>query len=121
MNVLLPGRMDPDARRFYDKYLKLWRQDLSSPEASSKFVHVVEDYWQLANLVSDIRDQHSADPRFWKFTELLTAAKIARDSGNLESLRKVWDRVVELWLKYLDDHDAFESKITDLILASSMA
>jgi hypothetical protein len=120
MNVLSPGWRDHGSRSFYDKYLKLWSQDLSSSQASSEFDHVLEVYWSLANLVSNIKDRHSVEPKFGKFTELLATAKIGRECGNLESLKEVWDCVVALWLHYLHDHDAFESKIADSILASSV-
>lgn len=74
----------------------------------------------IVSLVTYIKYYHGTLPKFWKLIEVLAAAKTTRDDGNLESLRKVWDRVVDLWLNYLDDHDAFESKITESILASSV-
>ena len=52
--------------------------------------------------------------------ELLATAKIAREKRSLGSLKEVWDRVVALWLNYLHDYDAFESKFTDSIFASSV-
>jgi hypothetical protein len=120
MNILLPGRMDPGTIWAYDDHLKQWCRDLSSSQVSPRFMHILEDYWRLANLVSSITGRYCAYPKIWRFTELLEAAKIARDKGNLEALRKIWDGAVALWLSYLDDHDAFQSRVTESILASSM-
>lgn len=120
INVLSPGRMDPGARSYYDKYLELWSQDLSNSQASFKFVHALEGYWRIANLVSYIKYHRGTEQKFWKLTELLATAKIARENGNLRSLRNVWDRVATIWFSYLDEQEVFQSKITQSILTSSV-
>lgn len=118
-NIHLPGRMDPRARSYYDKYLKLWSRDLSSSQASFRFINLLEVYWRLANLISNIRDHCSAEPKFWEFTELLATAMIARDDGKLERLKQVRDRVAALWFTYQDDREVFEFRITQSILKLS--
>jgi hypothetical protein len=115
MDILFPGRMSTSARRHYDKYLKLWSNDLSGPQASFRFVQALEAYWRLANLMSNIKDHYSAEPKFDQFTELIMAAKVARDDGSVESLGKVWDQVAALWSEYLDDQEACQSKIAHSI------
>jgi hypothetical protein len=111
--------MDPEARRYYDEYLKLWSQKLSSSHASFKFVLVLEIYWRLDNLASNIMDHYGPEPRFGKLIELLAGAKIARENGSLEDLGRVWDRVAALWFSYLDNEEVFQSEITQSILKLS--
>ena len=120
-NVLLPGRIGPGVRRHYNEYLILWSQDLSSSQASFKFIQVLEVYWRLANLVSHISRRCDTEPKFRELTEVLATGKMARDDGSIEGLQRVWDRVVDLWFEYLDEQQVFQSSTTQLILMSLAA
>lgn len=121
INLLVPGRMDSRARRDYDRYLGLWSLDLSGPRASFKYANGLQFYWRVANLICVIRDHCSTEPTPWKMAELLVAAKVARENGDLDALRTVWDRVSTLWFKYLDEQEVYQSRITQSILKSSEA
>jgi hypothetical protein len=62
--------------------------------------------------MSRMKEQgYYAEPRFSQFIRLLQAARIARDSNNLELFRKVWDSVVAIWLEYLDHRKRLQSNV----------
>lgn len=93
-------------------YVKCWSKDLSSSQPSLECTQVLEAYWKLENLMSRMKEQgYYAEPRFSQFIRLLQAARIARDSNNLELFRKVWDSVVAIWLEYLDHRKRLQSNV----------
>ena len=108
MELLSPGRVPS----YLANYLKSWSKDLSSAQPSFKCDQVLDAYWRLENLLSNIKERYKAEPRFIQFEELLQAARNARENNNLENFKKFWDRVVAIWYEYLDDQRGFQFNVT---------
>lgn len=111
INVFVYGQIPLEGRRCYDDYLEEWSDDLFGPQASLRFVQVLEVYWRLTSLMFNIKQHHGMIPKFWSWTELMEETKIARDEGDLATSRKIWDQMVALWLQYLNDQKTFQSNI----------
>ncbi|KAF4634839.1 hypothetical protein G7Y89_g3253 [Cudoniella acicularis] len=96
-------------RNFYD-YLNCWSSDLSSsrPLLDSP---VFKAYWQLERLLSSIKNHH-LDEKFFRFTELLHTARVAREADDLPSFRAVWNLVVGIWFDYVNDQRQFRSNVS---------
>jgi hypothetical protein len=96
-------------RNFYD-YLNCWLSDLSSsgPLLGSP---VFKAYWQLERLLSSIKNHHS-DAKFFRFTELLYTARVARETDDLLSFRAVWNLVVHIWFDYVNDQRQFRTNVS---------
>jgi hypothetical protein len=118
-NILLPGWMAPETRHYYDELLGRWSQELSGPLPSTGFIGVLEGYWRLANLIFNIDHNCGAEPIFNELPGLLVAAKRARETGDLENLGRVWERVTALWFTSVREQRAAQSKITLSILVPS--
>jgi hypothetical protein len=110
--LLCPCQNCAAVNRPFAKYVECWSNDLSSSQSSLKCNQLLEAYCKLENLLSVIKEHgHNAEPRFSQFVRLLEAARIARDSNSLELFRKVWDRVVAIWLEYLDHQKSLQSNV----------
>ena len=112
IELLCPCRICAAASRTLANYVKCWSKDLSSSQPSLKCTEILEAFWKLENLMSSMKEHgYNAEPRFSQFIRLLQAARIARDSNNIELFRKVWDQVAAIWLEYLDHRKRLESNV----------
>jgi hypothetical protein len=94
----------------FDGYLNSWLSDVSSGEPSFD-PPVFKAYWQLEQLMSNIRGNH-LDPSFLPFTELLHTARVAREADDLPSFRAVWDTVLNIWFDYVNNQRLFQSNVS---------
>jgi hypothetical protein len=58
------------------------------------------------------------DEKIRSLIKLLEIAKMARETRDVKSLRGVWDRVSDIWFRYIGEQEVSQSKITGSILAS---
>jgi hypothetical protein len=118
LNILRSENISHEARAYYDRYLNLWTQDLSNSEASLEFIQVLRIYQRVVSLISMIMCFWGKDEKIRSLIKLLEIAKMARETRDVKSLRGVWDRVGDIWFRYIGEQEASQSKITGSILAS---
>jgi hypothetical protein len=94
----------------FDGYLNSWLSDVSSGGPSFD-PPVFKSYWQLEQLMSNIRGNH-LDASFQPFAELLHTARVAREADDLPSFRAVWDTVLNIWFDYVNNQRLFQSNVS---------
>ncbi|KFY00404.1 hypothetical protein V490_01366 [Pseudogymnoascus sp. VKM F-3557] len=109
---LFPGRVSSAETWAFASNLNRWSKDLSSSQPSLKCDQVLEAYWSLENLLFSIKEHCRAEPRFFQFEELLQAARIARETNNLEHFTEIWGRVISIWFEYLDNQQGLQINVT---------
>jgi hypothetical protein len=110
--LLIPDGVSHAADRTFADYVKCWSSDLFSSEPSLECPRVFEAYWQLEKLLSSIKEHcHSTNPKFNQFTDLLHAARIAREAEDLTRFREIWDQAVNIWFDYLNSQEGFQSNV----------
>lgn len=110
--LLIPDGISRAADRTFADYVKCWFSDLSSSEPSLECPQVFEAYWQLEKLLSSIKEHcHYTNPKFNQFTDLLHAARVAREAEDLTRFREIWDQVVNIWFDYLNSQEGFQSNV----------
>ena len=103
IDLLVPDWVSCAADRTFFENLKSWSNDPSSSEPLIWCPQILEAYWKMEELLLSIRRQgHFVEPRFHKFTELLHAARIAREDDDLLRFREIWDEVLQIWADYVD-------------------
>ncbi len=93
----------------FNDYLNYWLSDLSI-SGPSQGPPVFKAYWQLERLLSGIKS-HQLDGKFFQFTKLLHAARVAREADDLPSFRAVWDQVLKIWLDYVNNQKRFRANV----------
>lgn len=112
IELLIPEWNSSAVDRTFADYVKCWYRDLSSSEPSWECSQVFEAYWQLEKLLSSIKEHcYHANPKFNQFTDLLHAARIAREAEDLTRFREIWDQVVNIWFDYLNSQEGFQSNV----------
>jgi hypothetical protein len=110
--LLIPDGISHAADRAFADYVKCWSGDLSSSEPSLECPQVIEAYWELEKLLSSIKEHcHYTNPKFHQFTDLLHAARVAREAEDLTRFREIWDQVVNIWFDYLNSQEGFQSHV----------
>jgi hypothetical protein len=94
----------------FDDYLNSWLSDVTSAGPSFD-PPVFKAYWQLEQLMSNIRGNHS-DASFQPFAELLHTARVAREADDLPNFRTVWDTVLNIWFDYVNNQRLFQSNVS---------
>jgi hypothetical protein len=96
----------------FTDYVKSWSRDLFSSEPSLECSQVFEAYWKLEKLLSSIREHcHPTNPKFYRFADLLHAARIAREAEDITRFKEIWDQVINIWFDYLNSHEGFQSSV----------
>lgn len=110
--LIISDEISRAADRTFADYVKCWSRDLSSSEPSLECPQVFEAYWQLEKLLSSIRQHcHHTNPKFYQFTDLLHAGRIAREAEDLTRFKEIWDQVVNIWFDYLNSQEGFQSNV----------
>ena len=107
-----PDWISGTADRTFADYLKCWSRDLSNSQPSCECPQVFEAYWKLEELLSNVKEHcYHAEPILSKFTDLLDAARVAREAEDLTHFKGVWDQVVNIWYDYLNERNNFQSNV----------
>jgi hypothetical protein len=110
--LLIPDWISCTADRTFADYLKCWSRDLSSSQPSSECPQVYKAYWKLSELLSSVKEHcYHAEPIFSQFTDLLHAARVAREAEDLTRFKEIWDQVVNIWFDYLNDRKNFQFNV----------
>lgn len=100
--------------------LGAWSNALAAPTPALVPGAEFEAYWRLVSLLIKI-SQHCHGPAsrldsslrdaFGQFSDMRHKARIAREEGDLESLRVSFAMVMDVWHRYVDLERAFQDEM----------
>ena len=110
--LLLPGLAPSAAEAAFTDYLKGWSKDLSCLEPTFQGLQVLEAYWKLENIVSNINEHcYPAETAFGQLGDLLHSARVAREADDISSFKKARDQVLTIWFDHVKRQQDFQSKM----------
>ncbi|KAE8441312.1 hypothetical protein EG329_005507 [Mollisiaceae sp. DMI_Dod_QoI] len=102
------------------EYLTAWSQALSRSAPSFTTTPVFEAYWKLEALLAKIA-HHCRHPAsqgvpdlnsgFDQFSTLRHTARVAREDGDLESFKEIFETVLSIWQRYLDWEKEYQENV----------
>ncbi|KAH6721684.1 hypothetical protein BKA61DRAFT_162049 [Leptodontidium sp. MPI-SDFR-AT-0119] len=92
------------------KYIHFWSLDLQSTRPPDHFP-VFEAYWQLEDMVNNLRSHYKLDMRSEQLQDYLHGARVAREANDQATFGVIWNQIVNIHMDYLNHQKEFQTNM----------